>query len=128
MMEKTSSNELKNSTYELFIGALSILSLINLVIYFVGTDPALTGVVAGIDTFLSIIFLVDFLYRFFSADSKAGYLIGQFGWADLLASLPLPQMKILRIFRIVRAGRLLHQYGPVNMVEIWSKIVLTAPC
>lgn len=116
-MGKVTSSELKNSTYELFIGALSILSIINLIIYFVGSDPALVGVVAGIDTFLSIIFLVDFLYRLFSASSKTGYFIHQFGWADLLASLPLPQMKILRLFRVVRAGRLLHQYGPVNMVR-----------
>ena len=116
-MKKISSSELKNSTYELFIGSLSILSIINLFIYFVGSDPALTGVVAGIDTFLSIIFLVDFIYRLFSADSKAGYFIGQFGWADLLASLPLPQVKILRLFRIARAGRLLHEYGPANMVR-----------
>lgn len=116
-MEKQSSNELKNSTYELFIGALSILSLINLIIYFVSSDSTLIGVVAGIDTILSIVFLVDFLYRFFSANSKTDYFIRQFGWADLLASLPLPQMKILRLFRIVRAGRLMRQYGPVNMVR-----------
>jgi voltage-gated potassium channel len=35
----------------------------------------------------------------------------QFGWADLLASLPLPQLKILRIFRLLRVYRLMRRYG-----------------
>ena len=43
--------------------------------------------------------------------SKSGYFFKQFGWADLLASLPLPQFKILRVFRLVRVYRLLREVG-----------------
>ena len=40
-----------------------------------------------------------------------------FGWADLLASLPVQQVKILRIFRLVRVIRLLRAYGARNVVR-----------
>ena len=58
------SNELKNTTYEIFIGILSILSIINLVLmYALGNTPV--GQVALImDGFMTFIFLADFLYRF----------------------------------------------------------------
>jgi len=101
------SSELKDSTYELFIGALSVLSIFNLILYYVINNQVVTGVVAIIDGFLSLIFLADFLYRFFTAGSKSRYFFSQFGWADLLASLPFPQAKIFRLFRSFRAGRLM---------------------
>ena len=64
---------------------------------------------------LSVIFLVDFTYRLFTAESKTDYFFRQFGWADLLASLPFEQVKILRIFRLVRVSRLLRDYGVKNV-------------
>ena len=53
---------------------------------------------------LSGIFLIDFTYRLFTAESKARYFFRKFGWADLLASLPFQQVKVLRVFRLVRVG------------------------
>jgi voltage-gated potassium channel len=76
----------------------------------------LKGVVGIIDEFISVIFLLDFLYRFFTAESKIDYFIRNWGWADLLASLPAQQLKIFRIFRIIRVFRLLRIYGWRNMV------------
>ncbi|UCD30106.1 MAG: ion transporter [Planctomycetota bacterium] len=111
------SNELKDTTYELFIGALSVLSIINLLLYYLIESPIVSGVIAIIDAFLSLIFLADFLYRLFTADSKTRYFFVQFGWADLLASLPFPQAKILRVFRIFRAGRLMGKRGARHMVR-----------
>ena len=35
------------------------------------------------DTVLSLVFLGDFLYRLFTAESKMTYFLRQFGWADL---------------------------------------------
>jgi len=111
------SNELKNTTYELFIAGLSVLSIVNLFLYHLFTDPAIYGVAGIIDTFLSVIFLADFLFRLLTADAKWGYFLQQYGWADLLASLPFPQVKILRLFRIFRAGRLMHMFGLRNMLH-----------
>ena len=66
---------------------------------------------------LSVIFLVDFTYRLFTAESKSRYFFRQFGWADLLASLPFEQVKILRVFRLVRVFRLLRAYGVKNIAR-----------
>ena len=110
-------SELKSTSYELFIGVLSVLSVFNLAMYYLADDPIVSCTIALIDVFLTIIFLGDFLYRFITADSKKEYVFRQFGWADLLASLPVPQAKLLRLFRIVRAGRLMREYGARNMVH-----------
>jgi voltage-gated potassium channel Kch len=60
----------------------------------------------------SVIFLADFTYRIFTAPSALAYFFKHFGWADLLASLPFAQLKILRVFRLVRVYRLLRKVGP----------------
>lgn len=111
------SDELKDTTYELFIGALSVLSIINLLLYYLINDPVVSGVVAIIDGLLSLIFLADFLFRFFTADSKSRYFLAQFGWADLLASLPFPQAKALRLIRVFRAGRMMGKQGARHMLR-----------
>lgn len=111
------SNELKNTSYELFIGALSLLSIINLALYYFISDDNISTVVLIIDSLLSVIFLTDFLYRLFTTDSKPTYFFRQMGWADLLASMPAPQFKILRLFRIVRVYRLGKEYGGARMIK-----------
>ena len=110
-------NELKNTSYELFIGALSVLSIINLALYYLIPDENISTVVLIMDGFLSAIFFADFLYRLFTTDSKSTYFFRQMGWADLLASLPLPQFKILRVFRILRVYRLGKAYGGARMIK-----------
>ncbi len=105
-------SELKNTGYEIFIGILSLLSIVNLVlIYAFSQDQALKYILYAMNGLLSLIFLVDFLYRLFTAPSKSGYFFRLYGWADLLASLPVPQTKVLRVFRLVRVYRLLAAYG-----------------
>ncbi len=79
--------------------------MVNIVMMYVANDPNLDTVIEAMNGLLSIVFLADFTYRLFTADSKSGYFIRQFGWADLLASLPFPQVKILRVFRLVRVFR-----------------------
>lgn len=110
-------DEMKNTAYELFIGALSVLSIVNLVLYYVMPDENVSTVVLIIDLLLSAIFMADFLYRLFTAESKSGYVFRQMGWADFLASLPMPQFKILRVFRILRVYRLGKEYGGSRMIK-----------
>jgi voltage-gated potassium channel len=118
MVEAESQREeLKNTGYEIFIGILSILSIVNIVMKYVAEDPNLETVIEAMNWLLSIIFLADFTYRLFTAESKSGYFFRQFGWADLLASLPFPQAKILRVFRLVRVFRLLRVYGIGNIAR-----------
>src|SRR3954466_2347607 len=87
-------DELKNTTYELFIAALSILSIFNLFFVLVARVPDVDGVVVIMNGLMSFIFLGDFSYRLFTTSSKSTYFFRQFGWADLLASLPFPQAKL----------------------------------
>ena len=64
---------------------------------------------------LTLIFLIDFLYRLKTAPAKGYYFFRNWGWADLLASLPFQQTKILRVFRLVKVYRLLQEYGARNI-------------
>lgn len=107
--------ELGNAGYEIFIGTLSVLSLVNIVLLSWLRDPATHNVVWVMNVLFSVVFVIDFLVRLRRAPSRLDYVFRQFGWADLLASVPLPQAKILRVFRLVRVVRLLRQYGARNI-------------
>lgn len=114
-------SELKNTAYEIFIGVLSILSIVNLVLmYAFAADPSLQLVLSVMNALFSGIFLGDFLYRLFTAPSAAHYFFRGFGWADLFASLPFAQVKILRLFRVLRVFRLLRELGPRTL---WTTLV-----
>jgi hypothetical protein len=104
-------SELKSIGYEIFIGILSILSIVNLVLLYVVQDESLDTVLTVMNAIFSMIFLADFLYRTVTAPSAGAYFFKHFGWADLLASLPFTQFKILRIFRLIRVYRLLREVG-----------------
>ncbi|MFE7843750.1 ion transporter [Microbacterium sp. NPDC057407] len=115
-----SRGELKSTGYEIFIGLLSLLSIVNLVlVYLFVKDPALQHILGAMNVLFSAIFLGDFLYRLRTARSAATYFFRRFGWADLLASLPFPQAKVLRLFRLTRVYRLLRELGPR---KIWASI------
>jgi voltage-gated potassium channel len=110
----TRLQDMKDPSYELFIIFISILSVVNLIISWIpGLDIDAVHVLTVINLFLTIIFLADFLFRFFTADSKTRYFFQDWGWADLLASIPA--LRLLRIFRIFKAFRLLYKFGTRNI-------------
>jgi voltage-gated potassium channel len=111
MTDDADAGELKGTGYEIFIAALSVLSIVNLLLLYVIDDPTLNTVLLAMNGLLSIIFLADFAYRLLTAPSRSRYFFREFGWADLLASVPVQQVKILRIFRLLRVARLLRAYG-----------------
>ena len=104
--------ELKSASYEIFVGALSMLSILNLVIALFTSDEDIDYVLLVMNGLLSVLLFADFLYRLRTAPSRSDYFWRQFGWADLMASLPLQQVKVLRIFRLLRVVRLLRELGP----------------
>ncbi len=106
-----SSSELKSTGYEIFVGLLSILSIVNIVLIAAIDDANLSTVLGVMNVLFSVIFLIDFTYRLATAESKMQYFFRGFGWADLLASLPVEQLKILRVFRIARVFRLMRELG-----------------
>lgn len=110
--------KLKNTGYEIFIGVLSILSILNLILaYAIFEDQYLQNIFFFMNGLLSGIFLIDFSFRLYTAPFRSAYFFRQFGWADLLASLPFQQLKILRIFRLIRVYRLMREVGFKKLVR-----------
>ena len=112
----TMRGELKSIGYEIFIGALSVLSIVNLVLMRVLTDQTLDYVLFFINALLSGILFMDFCFRLWTASDRSAYFFRQFGWADLLASVPVAQLKVLRAFRLARVYRLMRQVGVRRLV------------
>jgi hypothetical protein len=113
--------ELKNISYEIFIGVLSVLSIVNLVlVYAFRSEESLQQILSVMNALFSAIFLGDFIFRMRTAPSAGRYFFRGFGWADLLASLPFPQLKILRIFRLIRVIRLMREVGPRTL---WNTFI-----
>jgi voltage-gated potassium channel len=107
--------DLKDPGYEIFILLVSLLSVANFIVSWVpGLDPDAVNVLVVINVFLTVIFLADFTFRLTTARSMAQYFLRNWGWADLLASIPA--LRILRLFRIFKAYRLLNRYGTRNIL------------
>jgi voltage-gated potassium channel len=100
----------KGFGYEIFIALVSILSVFNLALVFIpGINPQAVQVVETINLFLTIIFVLDFVYRITTAKSKSYYFFRDYGWADLLACSP--NLRFLRLFRVFKAYRLVKKHG-----------------
>ena len=107
---KSGREDLKGTTYELFILAVSILSIVNLGLLAIFTFHSQSWwLVIYIDTGLTVIFVTDFAYRLITAPSKLGYLGRGGGVLDLLGCIPM--LRIFRLFRIVRAVRIIRKLG-----------------
>ncbi len=105
-----SREDLKGTIYELFILAISILSIVNLVFLSIFEfESSYWWLVALVDIALTLIFVIDFIYRLRTAPSKRGYLGRGGGVFDLLGCVP--GLRIFRLFRIVRAQRIIRRLG-----------------
>ena len=75
--------------YELFIAAVSILSVFNMLLaYIPGVDQDAINVVYIINAVLTLLFIYDFGLRLATAPSRSFYFFRDYGWADLLACHP----------------------------------------
>ena len=113
----SAGRELKGTSYEIFVGALSVLSILNLVLVELSQAQDLDYVLLFMNGILSLFLFLDFLYRLRTAPDRSEYFWKQFGWADLLSCLPFPQFKVLRIFRLVRVWLLLRQVGAKSIIK-----------
>lgn len=105
------TTELGAPGLEIFIAVLSILSIVNIVLFYAVDDDALDRVLLTMNVVLSIVFIGDVLHRLATAPSRRQYLVDQMGWADVLASLPFMQLKVLRLLRLLRVVRVVHADG-----------------
>lgn len=109
-----------NIGYEIFMAGLSILSIINLFLAIFVKEESLDYVITLTNLLLVLIFAGDFVYRMIKAPSKSTYFWKGYGWADLLSSLPLSQTNVLRLFRLIRVYRLMHDFG---LRAVWRALV-----
>lgn len=118
MARSRSTQELVNGPREVFIFALTVLSLTNIVLSvpFGPLSWQQRQVILIVDSILTIFFLVDFAVRLHQADSKSRYFFHERGWLDLLGSLP--GLRILRVFRLIRAWGLMRNVGPGG-IKAW---------
>ncbi len=115
--DRDESGELKGFGYEVFIGLLSIWAIINTILVnlaFVNFETK--AVISEINIFLTAFFLFDFLYRFFTVSSKKHYFLMNWGWADLLASLPFYGLRVFRIFRTAHFYNIEKTYGTKKII------------
>ncbi|PAW78601.1 MAG: hypothetical protein B9S32_06680 [Verrucomicrobia bacterium Tous-C9LFEB] len=72
-------------------------------------DPQVQLLFAKFDFFVCLIFLTDFVIRFYKAESKLKFM--RWGWIDLIASIPaIDVLRWGRLFRIVRILRLFRAF------------------
>jgi voltage-gated potassium channel len=71
--------------------------------------------VVYVDIALTLIFLIDFGYRFRTAASKRAYLGRGGGVLDFLSCVPM--LRFLRLFRVVRAVRIIRGLGGRRMLR-----------
>jgi len=120
--QNTSADDLekRHSNYDLFILALTLMSLLVMVLFFIPwISPAGREVAYFLDTFISLIFMADFFRSLIKAPRKLEYL--KWGWMDFLGSLPAwPIFRLFRIWRLLRAARILHHTG---VKELWHSFV-----
>src|SRR4051812_32777365 len=84
----------KPSNFDLFILALSIYSLVNILWLFVPLSGPILRVVLLVDSLCTIAFLADFFLRLRRAPVKSSYFFGQRGWLDLIGSFPYPLLRL----------------------------------
>jgi voltage-gated potassium channel len=110
-MVRAPDPEFRHSNWEIFVFALSAISLVNIVLLLLPLHDDTDAIILIVDGSLCIVFLADFLYRLRAAESKRTYLWRGGGWLDLLGSVPVPGFRIARSYRVVRAAILIGRYG-----------------
>jgi len=101
---------------------IALLSILTLVCLFVETVCKVTGSTATIfsvfDTTACALFLANFIYELFTAESKKKFL--KWGWIDLVSSVPsVGFLRIGRVIRLVRVFRVLRATRSVKRLTDW---------
>ena len=94
-----------NVSYELFVFLITLLSIVNNVLWFFALEPYTRNVIQIIEYVISIFFLLDFFTRLIRARSKRVYFFRNYGWLDLVGSLPIFGLRLARLVRTLVMGR-----------------------
>src|ERR1022692_417573 len=119
--QDVSRGNLKGTVYELFIVAVSILSIANFALAAVFTFKSQYWWLVGyVEIMLTLIFVLDFSYRLRTSPSKRGSL-RHGGVFDLLSCIPY--LRLFRLLRIFRAIKQFRRMGGRRMLrEVRSQL------
>ena len=108
LMPTSTRNRSRDGVYDLFIVALTLFSLLVVVVYYLlPLSEATLQTLLWIDIPISFIFLLDSLHSLRRAPDRRAYL--KWGWLDFLGSVPLIlPLRIARLARLIRAVRTLR--------------------
>jgi len=101
----------KDDRIDLFGFFILVLSVYVLTALLIDTlfvlDPQISLVLKFVDDFVCVVFLIEFVVRFFRAESKLKFM--RWGWIDLISSIPtMEYLRIGRIFRLIRLLRIIR--------------------
>ncbi len=100
--------------FQFVVLVLSLVVLAILVMETVVVVPAeVSALLDGIDNFVCLVLLIDFLIRFRRAPAKWHFM--RWAWIDLIASIPT--LEIFRLGRLVRIFRVLRMLRGVRLVH-----------
>ena len=105
------AQEESSSPYELFIAAVSILSLFNIALLILPVQDTTKAVVLVVDVALGFVLLGDFFQRLLRTQPHSDYFIRRLGWLDLLGSMPVPGLRVFRLIRLLRIVASLRRRG-----------------
>ena len=114
--EEEKNDEVVFGGLSLVILILSFYVLISLVITtFFSVTPEIQKILAQIDNFICIVFLIEFFYRFYKAPSKLQFL--KWGWIDLISSIPfIDFLRVGRVLRLLRLLRILRAFESIKHI------------
>jgi len=101
-----------NLSWELFVLALAVLSVLNLLLFLVIRSEQVAEVVVTIDIAVTLVFIADFVTRLVVAQNRSRYMIHGFGWLDLIACTPA--LRIIRFVRVATVGRRIRAAGGLD--------------
>ncbi len=105
-------------TYEVFITAVTLLTLAMTVFYYLpGTTELVKQVLIAVDTVIIVpVLLFDFARTFFLSKRKSRFML-TWGWLDFIGSFPyLPFLRLLRLGRVLLAWRRLRDATPAETI------------
>jgi len=113
-LEKVSPRKRSNA-YNIFILALTVLSLAVMVVMLLPLSESTLQLLSVYDSLICVIFIIDFFLNLKNAPKKSDYFIKERGWLDLLGSIPSfgitkygALLRLARLSRFARISRLLR--------------------
>jgi len=119
MAHPDNSTSKHSNAYNLFIIALTILSLIVMAVMILPLDEDTLLLLQFYDVVICIIFLIDFTINLRASSLKSEYFIQEQDWLDLLGSIPSfgAVFKYSGLLRLARVSRLLREKGKEEIIK-----------